>query len=400
MVDGEFHVFISAVTSEFGKARDALAADLRARGLTVKIQSDFRKEADADTTLRHLHDYIRKCSAVICLIGRRSGDRPSAAAALPFADMRPDQFAQATYTQWEFFFARYYASRISLQIANEDCVPDLPRPTGADFPELQQAFTRHVVEEQDLYRSYFSNIDQLARAVLKEDWPKVAVSKPRNLPYPSIGKLFKGRDAFLKRMHESLTRSGGGRTAIVSKALFGLGGIGKTRAAIEYAIAHEADYSALLFVIADTPEALRRNLAALTGALIPSLNTTDDELRLRAAIDWLKTNPGWFLILDNLDTKEAMVEAERLMGQLTGGHVVMTSRLANFAAHVEALELDVLTVEDATALLIERTSGRRPPASDDATRARELAVDLGQLALALEHAAAHIAERQWTFAQI
>ena len=73
MPAAEFRVFLSAVTSEFGRARDALAADLRARGLLVGVQSDFRQEAGADTTLRKLHDEIRDCAAVVCVVGMRSG---------------------------------------------------------------------------------------------------------------------------------------------------------------------------------------------------------------------------------------------------------------------------------------------------------------------------------------
>ena len=45
----------------------------------------------------------------------------------------------------------------------------------------------------------------------------------------------------------------------------GLGGIGKTRLAIEYAWAHAGDYSALLFVRADGEAALNAGLAALAG---------------------------------------------------------------------------------------------------------------------------------------
>jgi len=80
MATDAFRIFLSAVTSEFGQARDALAADLRSRGLLVKVQSDFRQEAGSDTTLRKLHDYIRDCSAVICIIGTRSGACPPPAA--------------------------------------------------------------------------------------------------------------------------------------------------------------------------------------------------------------------------------------------------------------------------------------------------------------------------------
>ena len=319
----EFRVFLSAVTSEFGAARDAVAADLRSRGTLVRVQSDFRQEAASDTTLKKLHDYIRDCSAVVCLIGTRSGACPPPFAAAPFQDMLPMGISEASYTQWEFFFARHYKRRLSIYIANPDYIPDQSIATGEDRPELQQALVRHVVE-QGLDRSYFSNIDQLARAVLREDWPKKAPVKPIVLPYASLGRLFKGRGAFLRRLRKSLTRESGGTTAIVSKALYGLGGIGKTRAAVEYARAYQDDYTALLFVIADTPESLRRNLAALTGPRqlnLPEQNAKEEGTQLRAVLDWLNNHPGWLLILDNVDTPAALTVAAELIGQLAGGHV-------------------------------------------------------------------------------
>jgi hypothetical protein len=71
MAAGAFRICISAVTSEFGKARDGPAADLRSRDPLVRVQSDFRREAGSGTTLKKLHDYIRECSAVVCVIGTR-----------------------------------------------------------------------------------------------------------------------------------------------------------------------------------------------------------------------------------------------------------------------------------------------------------------------------------------
>jgi tetratricopeptide (TPR) repeat protein len=400
MATDDFRAFISAVTSEFGAARNAVAADLRARGITVKVQSDFRKEELADTTLRKLHDYIRDCSAVVCAIGKRSGACPPPAAAAPFVHMLPTGFVEASYTQWEFFFARHYRRRLSIYIADEHYVPDETAPAGKDFSDLQTALVRHIVDEQDLDRSYFSNVDQLSRAVLKEDWPRKRAAKPIVLPYPSLGQLFKGRDEFMRRLRTSLTRAGSGQNATVITAIWGLGGIGKTRAAVQYAWAYQDEYRALLAATADTPEALRRNLAALVVPLVlPERNTTDDEVRLAAVLDWLKANPGWLLVLDNLDTPEAVEEAERLMGQVTGGRVVMTSRLSNFAAHIDPLELDVLGTDDAADFLLERTKGRRRNSPDDAVQARELAVELGGLALMLEQAGANIAKDRLTFGQ-
>ena len=71
-----FRVFLSAVTSEFELAHDAVASDLQARDLQLRVQRSFRQEPGADTLLRLLHDYIRECDAVVCVIGARSGACP------------------------------------------------------------------------------------------------------------------------------------------------------------------------------------------------------------------------------------------------------------------------------------------------------------------------------------
>jgi hypothetical protein len=209
-------------------------------------------------------------------------------------------------------------------------------PGGDDFPELQAAFIGHI-KSAGLHYTPFSNRDQLRAEVLKEPWPEKLHAKPIVLPCASLGSLFKGREAFLRRLHESLTRGDGGATAIVRKALYGMGGIGKTRAAVEYAWAYRADYAALLFVQADSTEALRRNLASLAGPLLlAEREAAEEEARLSAVLAWLAANPGWLLILDNVDTPEALAEVDRLMGRLTGGHLLLTSRLDRFARQVEA----------------------------------------------------------------
>ena len=221
------------------------------------------------------------------------------------------------------------------------------------------------------------------------------------MPYPSLGSLFKGRGDFVQKLHDSLTRRSNGRAAIVSEAIYGLGGIGKTRTAVEYAWAHQDEYTALLFVIADSPQALHRNLAALTKTLmLPEREALDEPVQVHAVLNWLKANPGWLLILDNVDTNETLAETERVIAQLTGGQVLMTSRLANFPGDVEPLELDLLAEHDATQFLLQRTAGRRQVVDDEEGVARELATEnLGRLALALEHAAAYMVRHQVSFAR-
>jgi tetratricopeptide (TPR) repeat protein len=390
----EFRVFVSAVTNEFGRARDALASDLRSRGILVKVQSDFRQEASSDTTLRKIHDYIRQCDAVVCVIGKCAGALPPEAAAAPFRSMLPKEIDDVSYTQWEFLFARHYKLRLSIYIASDEFTAETP--DGREGDHLQERFVAYV-KSQGLDRSYFSNPDHLCRLVLKEDWPRKANHKPIALPYPSLGNLFKGRQEFLDQIRDALTRAPG---PLAVSALHGLGGVGKTRAAVEYGWRHQGEYAALLFVVADTAEALRRNIAALTGPLVlnlPEQTEEKEEVRLKAALDWLKAHPGWFLILDNLDTPEALAEAEDLIGRISGGHVVLTTRLSNFGGHLDPLELGVLTAGDATAFLLERTEKYRQRSNEDTASARALAIKLGQLALALEQASAYVSRHRIGF---
>ncbi len=398
-------IFISAVTSEFGQARDAVASDLRAQGHTVHVQRDFRQGPDNATLLSRLADYIRDCHAVICIIGKHCGACPPASATARFSEALPDGVKEASFTQWEFFLARHFGRRTYVYIAHDDYKPDKDAAED-DRADLQRAY-REFLAAAGMHYADFTDAAKLRIAILRDE-PKIAAaalpvnrpnSRPIVLPYPSIGELFKGRDEFMRRLHESVTRPRGGRTAITGQALYGLGGIGKSRVAVEYAWAHAEDHSALLFVVAETPEALRRNLAALATTLVPALDTTDDTARLAAVLDWLKANPGWFLILDNVDSKDALAEVEKLLSGLAGGYVVVTSRLADFSGNFQPLELDVLSVEDSAAFLLARTKGRRRTAAHDAATAREVAEELGQLALALEQAAAYIAKRRLTFTQ-
>lgn len=393
-----FRVFISAVTSEFDQARDALAASLRARELVLRVQSDFRQEAETDTTLSKLHHYIKDCQAVVCIIGKRSGAMPTAAEAEPFRAMLPPGVTEASYTQWEFFFARHYKRRLSLYIADKTWKPERESTVAARLP-LQRALIRHIVQEKGLDRHYFDTVDKLRADVLMEKWPAERPHRPVVLPYPTLGPLFKGRDDFMRRLRGSLTRDGNTTTtAIVHKAVHGLGGVGKTRAAVEYAHAYAHEYSAVALLDADTPDKLRAALAQLIGPLRLTGLPPEEDVRVQAAIDWLNDNPGWFLILDNIDSSAALDAAHHLLGRLRGGQAVLTSRLTQFPSDIEELDLDVLTLEDAADFLLVATASR-PKAADDAEQARALAGELGQLALALEMAAATIRTRRMSIAQ-
>ncbi len=229
---------------------------------------------------------------------------------------------------------------------------------------------------------------------------KTRASFPHNLPFASLGELFQGREEKLATLRKRLTEGKAGRaTAIAGKAVHGLGGVGKSRLALEYAWRYAAEYSALLFVGAGSPADLRRNLAALSKADVlnlPEREATEEEIQVAAVLRRLGEQPGWLLILDNIDSEEAAVAVDTLVARLHGGHVLLTGRLAHWGAEIEPIELDVLAEVAAVTFLLARTEGRRRATKEDAERAKVLARELGCLPLALEQAGAYIAERRLT----
>src|SRR5271165_6223779 len=309
---------------------------------------------------------------------------------------KPDGSAYLSGTEWEFEDAWNATPRPEVMVYRCGNVPSVPlndprrKEKQAQYDALEAFLSRF--ENPDGSWSgginYFSDAADF-RAKLQTYLNQVIVSrceakgitekppKPILLPYPSLGTLFKGRDAFMRRLHASLTRPAGGAAAIAGRAVYGMGGVGKTRAAVEYAWAHHDDYTAVALLDSETPEKLQSSLAALAGPLRLSAQAAPEEaVRVEAVLDWLNTHPVWLLILDNIDSQPALDHAHRLLGRLTGGHVVLTSRLANFPRGVERLELDVLSLDDATEFLLEATTGRRK-AADDPAQARALAEALG-----------------------
>ncbi|MDX0869753.1 DUF4062 domain-containing protein [Sinorhizobium medicae] len=395
--------FVSGVSSEFGHVRDEIANDLQAHSYDVAVQRSFGTDPWAPSLLAMLHDFIKDCDCVVALIGSRSGDCPPDEAAVVYADILPEGFARASYTQWEVFFAEAHGKPVAYLRARPNFVPRDAGPSGADFPDLQAA---HIcrLERLNRYMPEFSDTAEACRHVGRVRWEFADAAagaprhKPRNLPLGSIGALFKGREEFLSELRASFERSSA--TAITGKVMHGLGGIGKTRAAIEYGLKHEKEYSALLFVTANSPEELASNLAALVGPLVldlPQQNNGQEEVRLAAVLRWLGDHPRWFLLIDNVDTEAAATAVEEMLARLSGGHVLITSRVGAWSHQVDALELDLLALGSAVEYLLEATPGRRRTATDREDAAK-LSKTLGHLSLALAQAAAYIDRRRLTFA--
>ncbi len=219
-----------------------------------------------------------------------------------------------------------------------------------------------------------------------------------NLPFPPLGDLLKGRAEDLQDLKNALDdASTDGVPTHTAQVLHGLGGIGKTRLALEHAWKYGASHRAVLFVLADSPEGLNSGLAGLARAEVLNLPERDApaESEVTAAVlRWLRETSGWLMILDNVDTKEALLAVTRLLPSLSGGRTLITSRRRDWPPGVHRQSIDVIPPPAATDFLLKRTASDRRKEPDDVLQALRLAELLDGLPLALEQAAAYITHTQ------
>ncbi len=415
----QVRLFLSAVSAEFKSYRETLRRDLERPNVSVKIQEDFI--VTATETVAMLDDYIKQCDAVIHLVGDMTGataQPPSVAwirqrypdfgtRLAPIAGFLMADSPSLSYTQWEAWLALYHRKPLIIAVPAADAKrDDTYQAVEAQQIEQQAHLTRlEAVERYPGIR--FANADRLAVEVLRSHLHDILTNagiavRPVTLPETSIGAQFMGRDILLAELAQSFgpvpEQTGTPATAAV---LSGLGGIGKTRLALEYAWRSGEHYTARLFVGTDTPSALQSNLAALAqrhSLDLPEQADTDESNKRDAVIRWLNRHPGWLLILDNVDSEDSAVAAEDLIPQLNGGHMLITSRLNNYSNAVKLVPVDVLAENDAAAFLLVRTGGKRRQQADDSRQAGILAAELGYLPLALEQAGAYIGQRRLSFA--
>lgn len=161
----------------------------------------------------------------------------------------------------------------------------------------------------------------------------------------------------------------------------GLGGIGKSELALQYAHRHRDDHTLVWWVEAGAPARIRTELADLTRTLVPAaIRVTDDEA-CGWALSWLAAHRRWLLVLD--DVAEP-ADVEPYLGRLTSGRIVITTRRhIGWERTAALISLDVLPRAAAMAMLSVSVDG------DDGDL-DGLAEQLGDLPLALAQAGAYI----------
>jgi hypothetical protein len=196
---------------------------------------------------------------------------------------------------------------------------------------------------------------------------------------PPRNPAFTGRDRMLAGLRAGL--SGGGRVAL--QALAGMGGVGKTSLAIEYAHRFAGDFGAVWWVDAENPSLVPEQLRELAVAARLVDAGSDVHAGAEAARAWLRREQGWLLVFDN-------AEDPRPLAPLLPdgpGQVLVTSRDGRWAQTVTGIEsVDVFARAESVALLATHVPSI---AAGDADR---IAAGLGDLPLAVAQASGVMAE--------
>ncbi|KAJ4169739.1 hypothetical protein NW754_005887 [Fusarium falciforme] len=178
-------------------------------------------------------------------------------------------------------------------------------------------------------------------------------------------------------------------------ALCGLGGSGKTQIAVRFAQDYRSFYSAV-FWVSGLDEAslidgfcyLAREVGVGTGQI--------SEGNVDMATDWLVSNIGWLLIIDNVDSEEALrVLHRKFLTAGMRGSILITSR--NELVKLRWTTIDVGNMSEAEGgQLLANITGAEDAAEGPVS---DLLQSLGCLPLAIDQAASYIREAEVSVAE-
>ena len=211
---------------------------------------------------------------------------------------------------------------------------------------------------------------------------------------------FTGRDAIFEQLDRHLSPETWGdqtttcRAALTQpQALKGLGGIGKTQVAVEYAYRaqEQGRYTHIIWVNVSSEDTLMASFMAL-AELLPALsmkNETDQRKLVLAIKRWLaQCQERWLLIFDNAD-EVALVQ--EYLPQHGNGSILLTTRANAVASIASPVEVEQMGLTEGIRFLLHRAQ-RLCSSDEESNEAMNVVIALDGFPLALDQAGAYIEE--------
>ncbi len=205
---------------------------------------------------------------------------------------------------------------------------------------------------------------------------------PRNIPYRGVANLV-GRTDELETLQLAMQREN------PLCAISGMGGIGKTELAIQYAHRYEADYPGGTCWLTARESNLANDIVQffllhMEQEVLKEFKEISSELDLQEQVQWCWQHwkPSEGLVLVVLDDVTDLGSCRKILPTFKRFHVLVTTRQRDLDSNVFELPLDVLSLKEALELLTTLEGEGR--VQQELQTAEELCEWLGYLPLGLE----------------
>ena len=240
-----------------------------------------------------------------------------------------------------------------------------------------------------------------------------------NVPYRR-NLYFTGRDELLDRLNQQFSSATQDdltttrRAALTQpQAIKGLGGIGKTQIAVEFAYRSrdQGHYTHTLWVNAASEETIITSFVTIAEVLpaFSAKNETNQRKLVEAVKRWLELcEHRWLLIFDNIDNADDLPIIPEYLPRWGNGSILLTTRAHAVGSLAASIEVEKMSLMEGSCLLLRRVYGLASHLSpmqvlehasvEDTNEAGNIVAALDYLPLALDQAGAYIEETGCGFA--